>query len=131
MTPTDTVSACLQTIKAIRDTIEKALVGRHVRCKAAGDLNGHECQIVGVHVDCYTGVAVQLVSLQGDTVNFLHPKTTWVQATETELPPTPWETGSRCTCPIIEGATRNSHDHNWQCPLHPLNFFDSGDRYRK
>ncbi len=86
MTPVDMITDCLLTIKAIRDTIEQALIGRRVTCKAAGDLNGHECQIVGVHVDCYTGIAVQLVSMEGNVVNFTKPNTHWVQATETEIP---------------------------------------------
>lgn len=89
MTPTDTVSQCLQTIKAIRDTIEKALIGRCVKCKAVGTIEGHDCQIVGVHVDCYTGIALQLVSLDAGAGSLVDPATQWVQATETELPP--WE----------------------------------------
>ncbi len=92
MTPVDMITDCLLTIKAIRDTIEAALIGKVVTCKAAGKLEGHECQVIGVHVDCYTGVALQLVSMEGNTIDFTKNNAVWVHATETELPPMPWDT---------------------------------------
>jgi hypothetical protein len=46
------------------------------------------CRILAVHVDCYTGVALKLASLEagGAMVNFVNPEFDWVQASQCELP---------------------------------------------
>lgn len=85
----DIVEQALQTVKALRDTIERSLIHRQVRCRVDGhEWNGHVCRVLAVHVDCYTGVALKLASLEegGAMVNFVNPKTDWVQASACELP---------------------------------------------
>ena len=123
-------------MKAIRDTIEHALKGKEVCVVLSGHaLNAKACMVVGVHVDVYTGVALQLVSLQGSTVNFRRNDAQWVPAKDTVLPSdfnlySEWYTARgavfdvmnlnrepHCTCPPIEGATRGAHDHIVGCPV--------------
>lgn len=85
----DVVEQVLQTLKALRDTIEQSLLNRQVRYRCAGHIwDGHVCRVLAVHVDCYTGVALKIASLEegGAMVNFINPKTDWVQATACELP---------------------------------------------
>lgn len=82
MTPNDIIGSCLQTMKALRDTIERALRDRHVICKE----QGHEweecnCRVVAVHVDAYSGVALQLERFDGSaSMQLYRGNTRWVQA---------------------------------------------------
>jgi hypothetical protein len=85
----DIVAQPMQVLKALRDTIEQALLHRQVRCRSDGHKwDGHVCRILAVHVDCYTGVALKLASLEagGAMVNFVNPEFDWVQASQCELP---------------------------------------------
>lgn len=85
----DIVEQPMQVLKALRDTIEQSLLNRQVRCRGAGHKwDGHVCRVLAVHVDCYTGIALKLASLEagGAMVNFVNPEFDWVQASVCELP---------------------------------------------